>query len=150
MADSLQQSNATMNLMTEAMGFHSDLLNSALEYTEPAEAPKDRVGSVIGTYTAEGFQLAYVMHFARTDGDYRVFVRSQRTLQNTSTNPPTERTVWNWTTKLAGSAELDNFMLTGTSLQRCPDCDLRGTALEDQKVERVCGRCAGRGLALRY
>jgi len=132
------------------MGFHTDLLNSALEDTEPAEAPKYRVGSVIGTYTAEGFQPAYVVHYARADGDYRVFVRSQRTWQDTSTNPPTERTVSNWTMKLACITELDNFMFTDTSLQRCPDCDLSCTVLDDQKVERVCGRCAGRGLASRY
>ena len=150
MTESLQQSNAAMNRMTDAMGFHTDLLNSALEDTEPAEAPKYRVGSVIGTFTAEGFQPAYVVHYARADGDYRVFVRSQRTWPDTSTNPPTERTVSNWTMKLACITELDNFMFTDTSLRRCPDCDLSCTVLDDQKVERVCGRCAGRGLASRY
>lgn len=150
MTDSLQHSNAAMNRMTEAMGFHTDVLNSSLEDTEPAPAPKYRVGSVIGTFTAEGFQPAYVVHYARADGDYRVFVRSQSSWQDTSTTPPTERTVWNWTMKLACITELDNFAFTDPSLQRCPDCDLRCTVLDDQKVERVCGRCAGRGLASRY
>lgn len=150
MAESLQQSNTVMNRMTDAMGFYADILNSTLEDTQPAEAPKYAPGSVLGTFTADGFQPERVVHFARADGDYRVFVRSQRTWSDTSTTPPTERTVWSWEMKLAGITELDNYMYSITGLVRCPDCDLSCTVIDEQKSERLCGRCAGRGVVSRF